>query len=263
MSGDGDAADVGEGREDVRLHDEAVVSEILADVGASGGGHEDHGNLSRLLVEEVFGPLAVIAEHLAVIGGEHDDCVVEEALLSQQANDQPYLVIKVCAHGVEALTGDAYRVVGVGVASRPPAGLDAAGQGVPFLRPLADERHVDLAVAVHLDVLLGRDDGRVRLAERHVPESLAWSGRDRAICRDIWRTVQLVWWRCSGQVPWADDVVVVAHRVGRLLSGVALLLEEQLVVVLQQAEVVTAFLVDQRVVEPDAVVLRVDVQLAD
>ena len=103
--------------------------------------------------------------------------------------------------------------------------------------------------------------GGMRLAERHVPKPRLPGVAPGDVPRHLPdRPVGLV--EVFRQVPGPHDVVVVAHRVGRLLTRVALLLEEQLVVVLQQAEVMTPLFVDQRVVEPDAVVLGVDVQLA-
>ena len=203
----------------------------------------------------------MIAQHLAVIGREHDDGVVNQALFPQHPDDQPDLVVEVCAHRVEPLPRDADGVLGVGVASRPSARLKTAGQGVPLLRPLAHEGHVDLTVAVHGEELLRRHDGRVRFAEGHVPKARLPGVAPGDVPRHLVdRPVGLV--EVFRQVPWPHDVVVVAHRVGRLLPGIALLLQEQFVVVLQQAEVMTPLFVDQRVVEPDSVVLGVDVQLA-
>ena len=64
------------------------------------------------------------------------------------------------------------------------------------------------------------------------------------------------------QVPRAADVAVVAHAVAELPAGEALVAEEQLVVV-GHAVLGAALLVQNHVVEADAVALRVDVQLAD
>ena len=63
-------------------------------------------------------------------------------------------------------------------------------------------------------------------------------------------------------MPRAGFVVVVPHAVAELLARVALLGQKNLVVVLTTTQVVTALLVEEHVVEADAVPLRVDVELS-
>ena len=64
-------------------------------------------------------------------------------------------------------------------------------------------------------------------------------------------------------MPGPHRVAVVAHGMGQLLAAVAVVVQVALVVVAAAAQVVTAFLVEDHVVEADAVALRIDVQLAD
>ena len=65
-----------------------------------------------------------------------------------------------------------------------------------------------------------------------------------------------------GQVPGAKRVFVVAHTVGETRSGVALVGEKEVVVV-DGAEVRPALLIEDDLVETDAVALGVDVEFAD
>lgn len=65
-----------------------------------------------------------------------------------------------------------------------------------------------------------------------------------------------------GQMPGAERIFVIAHAVRETLAGVALVGQEEVVVV-DSAQVRATFFVEEHVVKAYAVALRVDVQLAD
>ena len=48
---------------------------------------QDHRHIGRVLVIESFGPQAVVAEHIAVVGGKANNGIVEQAFFAQSADD--------------------------------------------------------------------------------------------------------------------------------------------------------------------------------
>ena len=48
---------------------------------------QDHRHIGRVLVIEPFGPQAVIAEHIAVVGGKANNSIVEQSFFAQSADD--------------------------------------------------------------------------------------------------------------------------------------------------------------------------------
>ena len=64
---------------------------------AAGCLHENHRNSRGPFKHRWFRPKVVVAEHIAVIRNQHNDSIVQYALLTQRSNHEPNLVVKIGA----------------------------------------------------------------------------------------------------------------------------------------------------------------------
>ena len=82
-----------EGRHQIDRLDQRVAHGAARRVGRRGGIEDDQRDLRRRLVEQVLLAQPVVAEIVAVVGGEHDQRVLEQAALFHEGEQAPELVV--------------------------------------------------------------------------------------------------------------------------------------------------------------------------
>jgi len=251
-----DARKVEQRRHDVLQPHEPVADRIRRDPARGFGVDDQQRHPRRAVKHQPFRVDPEIAQHLAMIGGEDDDRVIEDAFLAQAADHQPQLVVDL---GDERVIGPAHVGHLLG-RDRGEAVLHGAQQPRRVLLPLRRKRLGHGATGVAGDVAAERRQRRVWMGEGEIPEprprGIAAADLPRRHPRGPVGDVQRV-----RQVPRRPAVFVVAHAVQELRPGMARVGQRDFVIV-GPAEMRAPFLGAQHVVETDAVAHRVDVQLA-
>ena len=221
---------------------------------------QDHRHVGRLLVVEAFGPEAVVAEHIAVVRREANNGIVEQPLLAQGADDHAKLMVDLGAERVEG-AANAQNLWPLEVDFGTLIDFERIRQIVKVACPSAVVRRVDLNIAVEVEIALQGHQRRMRVAEGQVPEAglgrVAPLNHPAHLARRPSGGVAVF-----GQVPRAEGVFVVAHAVGKPHARMALVREEEIVVV-NSTQVRSALFVEEHVVETNAVALGIDVELAN
>ena len=139
--------------------------------------------------------------------------------------------------------------------------FERIGQIIEVACPSAVVRLVDLNIAVEVEIALQGHQRRMRVAEGQVPKAgLGWVAplnHPAHLARRPSGGVAVL-----RQMIGAEGIFVVAHAVGKAHPRMALVREEEIVVV-NSTQVRSALFVEQHVVEADAVALGIDVELAN
>ena len=134
--------------------------------GEGAGLAHDHGHARGPLEEGLLVPHAPLAQHLAVIADEDDDGVVRQPGGAHRLHDAPDLVVDVGAHAVVGVPGGTNVLFGHGVQMRSVRVVEPPTVLVELLhRNRVHRRHVDVVVAIHVPVVRGGRERRVRVGE--------------------------------------------------------------------------------------------------
>ena len=223
------------------------------------GSHQDHRHSGRPFIHGLLGPHVVVAEHVAVIGREHDDGVIENTLLTDCADHGADFLVDMRAECVERAPCPPDFALRIHATSLHC--LEEIGEFVRHPGPVAAKGRIDFDVAVVIEKPLRRHERRMRVAKAEIPEA-----RPRGIAptdgslQGVSRPIRRV--NMFRQVPGGGLVRVVAHAVPELLPDKSLVAKEDLVVV-GYPEERSALIVEKHIIEADAIPLRVGVGLAD
>ncbi len=245
---------------DVLPADQTVIHTIPADSLITGRPHQQHRDVGRVLIIQPLRPQPVLPEHISVVGRERDDRVIKKPFFAKRSDDQPQLVIDVCAQGVERSQASANLMLRVA----EPAGsllLHSERKTVKVPSPFAPLGRRRLHILVHLPVVAQRHERRMGMHVGQIPEprAVGIAPPDHAAHLASRPIRHMALFR---QVPRPSRVLVVAHPVVEAPAAIALRPEEVLVVI-RDTPLRPALFGEDHVIESDAVSLRINVNLAD
>ncbi len=136
----------------------------------------------------------MVAGHVAVVGGEHNQRFLQPSPPLQCIQDPADLVVHKFHGAIVALPGTAY--LGIAQVAMPDVVAIAAAGGV-FLSPLAHLRFGQVSILILLPETLRRIIGAVRTGKRHLQEEGVWlvvalQEVDGGLCRPV-GGVQVLW----------------------------------------------------------------------
>ena len=101
----GKFSEIEERRHQVVQADQTIARRVCGNAPPLFGIDDDERNTRGGVIHQPFAVKTMIAKHFAVIGGEYDDCVVENPLFPKRAEQQPQLMIDMGAQGVKGALG--------------------------------------------------------------------------------------------------------------------------------------------------------------
>ena len=247
-----------------RRHDILPTHQPVGHRAGGGGGlfaralHQ-HGHIRRGFVVDALGPQAVVAQHVPVVGREHDDRVVQQTFFAQGAYHKAHLVVDVRAQGVKR-PADACNLARRHVLPLGPDHPQEVGQAVRISAPVPRARIVHVQVPVQVQIGLERHQRRMGMHVGQVPEGRpGWIAPLDLPAHRPGNPIRGV--VGFGEVPRPEGVLVVAHAVGIAQAGLSLIPQPKIVVV-HRTQNGTALFHQHHIVETDPIPLRVHVELA-